>query len=607
LKAWALQILGGNTNFSVEWFGSCVYRGYRIPKRYRRLFMSLVDTMLQCESPGRLRSLRRQLRLYLSALNIYQVVIGPYSPDCLKQIRGAFALPANISPEQDLRYKSCLRLATYAILKNLPSKADKLRPTGQTVAIAPGRNGSWKQFVSSQIFTVLADWTSDDYGKLLTPSRLLLKPSVSYQGNLTFIGEEGGKTRMILVGDPFIQTQLRPLQRALLDILKEVPTDCTFCQGDGVRFIEQAYREHKKLYSVDLSDATWNFPSSLQDYVLSLLGVKRKVRKLIFSTPVYDPINQKIQLVEKGQAMGLGPSFPLFSLTHNLVLLALCKIIGISPIDSYRVLGDDVFMTDSRLYLSYLDFLRAYEVPISKNKTLVSSVLGEFAGKVIFRGVDITPIRWKKLSWNSLPTLYLDYISVLGRKKITLLFGKGARISLSILGPLSKKVGGLNLTIPKDTASPRVKSLRCGVLESILRGEISDKSSGVHKIHNSTVEIQSLFKSLFTPDVLRTLDTLLVDDSIYQTEYGILPSLSPNPARTLTQLGYKLNLIPERIIFSLDEGFKLRFRRSKRTDWKAYQIEVLNFNLEEIREKEKQTNAKAATEAEPSVLRDFFC
>lgn len=605
LKAWALQLIAGNCNFSQEWFKSSVYCGYRIPTRYRELFRYLVCILIRVKhDSGQLPSYRRSLKLILSALNIYYTVNGPYEPDKRKQVRVALS-PAPELPQVEVdRYKQLLRLACYAVPGRLSSKLTDLGPTGQTVALAPGKNGSWGEFVSTYLFTALAKWDqTDSWSDLLTPDRFKLHPSVTFQGNLTFLGESGGKTRMVLVGNPLLQSQLLGLKRQLLDILRKFPTDLTFRQEEGVAFIKSSMQKRKTIFSVDLSDATWNFPSSLQEHVLCCLGVNRKVRDLVFRTPVFDPLSKKLHLVVKGQAMGLGPSFPLFSLTHNLVLLALCKVCGEIPASTFRVLGDDVVITSESVHELYLEFLEKYSVPISISKTLSSKDVGEVSGKVIFMGCDITPIKWRELSWNSLPTLYWEYRNLLG-KNFTYLFCKKANISLAVIGPLPKKFGGLSLRFPSDS-TPKIKSLRCGILESLKEGLMFPAvSSGVRKVPNWNLESRSPFLSLLTPSVLRTLDKMLVNDSLMETPYGILPSLSPTPTKVLSQLGISINLIPEREVFEWEQAFRFRFKRSKRIDWNNILAELSG--LEVISDKKTTEQSIQTDEDEQEIIQSFF-
>lgn len=605
LKAWALQILSGNRDFKVEWFRPSVYRGFIVPRKYRELFTQIVDIRLLLEKDStRIGYLARKITFLLSAINIYYVVMGPDQRDAKKQISVATSEPPKLTESVEGKYKTLLRLLCYSI-EGTPPKLGKLQPVGSSVAIAPGRNGTWKQFVASTLFQKLVNWQSDGFSELIPDLNLSPTP---FQGNLTVLGEEGGKTRLVLVGDPFLQAQLKPVQGYLLNILKQIPTDCTFDQTKGVTFLmESTKRGDKPMYSVDLKDATWNFPASLQRYVLKRLGFPRKVIDKIFSLPVFDPFTRSEKGITRGQAMGLGPSFPLFSLTHNLILSGFCNMVGENPSETFRVLGDDVIINSKPVLDRYLQFLKEYEVPISQNKTFVSPSMGEFGGQVMLYGRNITPIKWKALRWNSTTTLYWKYRTIFTSSTLLKLADHSGRIALAVYGPLSQRIGGLGLQLP-ESKSHKVNQLRCGILESILEGQFNDPSTGVHKIPNWNLEIRSSFRALFTPRVLRLLDTLLVDDSIYRTEWGLLPSLSPNPTRTLTCLGIKRNLIPERVIFRLDEGFRARFRRSKRTDWKDLQI--LALEKEGYRDSEKsQKDEDSPVEPKvqrPKVYTEFF-
>jgi hypothetical protein len=537
-------------------------------------------------SPRKANGFGRSLRVILSLLNLHHSVKGPYKPDMVKQVAAATADVVTPEKARFDFWKAGLGLACYAINKKLSSNLGPLLPTGQQTAPRPGFNCSWAEFVSTDAFQLLAG-----FDHKLTPQKLARKKfltSGSFMGNLTFIGETGGKTRTILVAHPVLQCQLRYLKDQLLELLRSIPTDTMWDQNRGVEFIKEAQRVGKTIYSVDLKDATWNFPRSLQEEVLRKLGVKEKVRDIMFRTLVYDPLSKSLRKVEKGQAMGLGPSFPLFSLTHNLVLLFICKWLGRVPIDSFRILGDDVVITDSSVYELYLQFLMDFGVPVSKNKSFISLILGEFAGRIIWRGIDITPIKWKWLDWNSISSLYWSYRS-LGIRLSLLMRSKKAWVSLNVLGPLPKRFGGLSLKASDLFENQSINRLRVGVLESIEEGLTGKQSAfGVHKISNQDKQLDvGPFDPLVDYDALKALDTLLVDDSIYHTAYGILPLLSPNPSKTLSQLGISMNLIPLRKEFELEEGFRFRFRRAKSTDWKLKlsSLDSLEVSLDIVKEK----------------------
>lgn len=604
LKSWALQILSGKKDFKVEWFRSEVYLGYTIPKRYKRVFRHLVEIQsLVNLKPELARTFVRDLTMLLSILNLYHIVRGPYRPDMVKQV--ASATQKEVIPQKVSFWKEGLRLACYAVTRKLPSNLGQLRPTGQTLSLKPGSNGTWGAFVAREAFLLLAGFDHELTIDKLKRRLKYLTPT-NHMGNLTFLGETGGKTRTVLVANPILQSQLSVLKDALLDLLRFIPTDTLWDQSRGVEFLKKALQSGQTVYSVDLKDATWNFPRLLQEELLSKLGVKRKVRDLLFRTLVYNPLDKKSYLVEKGQAMGLGPSFPLFSLTHNLILLFMCKWLGLSPVDSYRVLGDDLVFTSKRLYQLYLEFADDFQIPISLNKTFVSQTLGEFAGQICWRGFNITPIKWKMLDWNSISTLYWRYRSISTRIAKFMMHGKKAVISLLVLGPLPRWCGGLNLRendLPKATRS--VNQLRCGVLESFREGLITERvSSGVTKIPNFLNPMDvGVFDPLVTPDALRALDTLLVNDSFMKTRWGVLPSLCPNPSKFLSQVGISMNLIPLREFFSLEKGFRMRFRRSKLCDWNTL-INLLSTEVSLV-DKDKVQSPDSAEEDQP-VVTSFF-
>jgi hypothetical protein len=76
--------------------------------------------------------------------------------------------------------------------------------------------------------------------------------------------------------------------------------------------------------------------------------------------------------------MGLYGSFALFALTHNLLLAAL----GGTP-DQYRILGDDIVISDGTLAERYISWLSEQGVPVSWHKSLLGAEVAEFAGWLI--------------------------------------------------------------------------------------------------------------------------------------------------------------------------------------------------------------------------------
>lgn len=606
LKAWAIKLISGENRYKEDWFSCSLYLGYKIPSKYKELFQLLV-IVLERDKVRPSYHNKIMIRKILSVLNLHHTVFGPYKPDVVNQVNAALQQP--VIPEHHKLWVKTLRIACRALGISLRSKPMGLSPTGQSVAIRPGINGSWLEFVSQ---TFPDDWIESKLGPNFgfetnlgsSYPRPRVKPRGAWQGNLTVIGESGGKTRLVMVGNPLVQQKLTALKRELLELNRCIPTDCTFDQSSGHKFIVQKQSEGVKLFCTDLKDCTWNLPGSLQREILVQLGCMSELVNLMFTSLVHNPLDGKLHPIEKGQAMGLGPSFPLFSLLHNLILWCCCRIEGVSPVNTFRVLGDDVVISHEGVYRLYLSFLHDYQVPISSQKSLNSSVCGEFAGKLFFKGVDITPIKWRWLSWNSLSQLYWTYRSLWGMRAHTLLRSGKDRISLSVLGPIPKRFGGLNLRVSGLINSPRVDLLRKGLLEGIIERRNRGDSSGVVSIPNRKVKkpVQ------LGPDGLRKLDSYLNSDLHLRTEWGLLPQLTPNPMNFLNQVGITIRGLPVREEFDPNRGYYLRFRRSKEKSpsWKSVLHSLLNEEVTLETNQEIEDISKVLSQEERDGIRHFF-
>jgi hypothetical protein len=76
---------------------------------------------------------------------------------------------------------------------------------------------------------------------------------------LARVDDKEGKTRVIAILDYFSQSCLKPLHEYLFKVLKKIPQDRTFSQGD----FENIINNSKWFYSVDLTSATDRFPIEL--------------------------------------------------------------------------------------------------------------------------------------------------------------------------------------------------------------------------------------------------------------------------------------------------------------------------------------------------------
>lgn len=81
---------------------------------------------------------------------------------------------------------------------------------------------------------------------------------------LARVDDKEMKTRVIAILDYFSQSALKPLHEYLFNVLRKIPQDRTFLQGD----FEYLINNSKEFYSVDLTAATDRFPIDFIKMVL---------------------------------------------------------------------------------------------------------------------------------------------------------------------------------------------------------------------------------------------------------------------------------------------------------------------------------------------------
>jgi len=224
-----------------------------------------------------------------------------------------------------------------------------------------------------------------------------------YVGSLGFIQEPGLKLRVVANPIRVGQSILDPLKEILLDTLRGVEADCTFDQEKGIRQVQRWLQQKNTIvYSVDLSDATNLFPWHYQSVVMDIVLEKNKPKdrnganriqllsemmklfvKGVWSSPHGD------KKFTRGQPLGLGPSFPLFALSHH----ALLQECGAKPGD-YVILGDDICISNTQVYIEYRKMLLLLGCKVQEEKCLTSSRVAEFGGKVITTNSVTSKYKW---------------------------------------------------------------------------------------------------------------------------------------------------------------------------------------------------------------------
>lgn len=209
-------------------------------------------------------------------------------------------------------------------------------------------------------------------------------------GKLTFLAEKGAKCRTIAVPNAWIQLLMEPLHSVLDNIVRRLPESAVHDQNKGAFFMKDQLGLGHELWCFDLSSATDLFPLALQRAVLRGLNLDEYGEALEEMTSYWEVHQgQEINLprhvdYKSGQPMGMYGSFPLFHLTHYILLKWIEEVCsrqnGSEIRNSFRVLGDDVIIVNKSAAQIYEKIMILLEVPISPTKSINSKLVGEFAG-----------------------------------------------------------------------------------------------------------------------------------------------------------------------------------------------------------------------------------
>ena len=251
-------------------------------------------------------------------------------------------------------------------------------------------------------------------------------------GKIGLIQERGMKLRAVANPLRIFQHALYPLGAWLFETLKELPSDCTFDQQRGVDYASDCLREGKTIYAYDLSNATDSFPLDYQIRLLKAyvrqsaerreldkhgvgllwrsIALLSDVARGRWSSPGLSPWLNNRELIQwtKGQPLGLYPSFASFALAHNVLLLGIEADLGLS--NTFRILGDDIIISNDSVARVYVETLARFKCEISEGKTLVSNQLTEFAGAIIGTAGVVKQRKWQPWSLKN----FLGPVEVLG-------------------------------------------------------------------------------------------------------------------------------------------------------------------------------------------------
>jgi len=314
-------------------------------------------------------------------------------------------------------------------------------------------------------------------------------PSDIVAGNVSFIQDSGYKLRHIFVTNELLQVASLPLQRFLMDELRHLPQDATYDQDAGVRRVQSHLQSGKTAYCFDLQKCSDNLPRIFQiqlfrhlgmderwvQWFQDITGARWELRDRLPPVPLKSKGPKAgfvirpdmhhgrrdysaFMRVTVGQQLGFGPSFPSFALLHHSIVRGLIRLLQVEgdtlklgfsvrqdddpPFDpptlaDYVLLGDDFAAFNLWLGRAYQLFMRTSGVPISQSKTIISSSIAEFAGRIITPNKIIATYKWKGRCSD---TSFLDIAKALGPRSLDL-FRPRQRFIASLVGWMPEPFG----------------------------------------------------------------------------------------------------------------------------------------------------------------------
>jgi len=322
-------------------------------------------------------------------------------------------------------------------------------------------------------------------------------------GKIAFIQEPGYKLRYVASPYRVFQEALRPLGNFLYGVARGLYWDCTHDQTKAFKPVQDALARGITVHSVDLTSATDMFPLELQIAVVrALVGPKN-----------YDYIDLWKMLAQgswtsqfgelrwnKGQPLGMFPSFAAFTITHGILLWYLNG--GVHD-GQFYVLGDDVVILDDKLHEKYMECLDRIGCPHSVAKTVSSDGLAEFAGKLITSEWVIPSYKWRAVSDDN----FIDLCKALGPRSRRLLRPRQRKI-FDMVKHVMEPIG-LNFSYPGSNYLDMMKNtLSCPFYapEEAVLGSLMGLRQRVHKnLHSHALPLLRTNQGEIL-DILRTFD-----------------------------------------------------------------------------------------------------
>jgi len=233
-------------------------------------------------------------------------------------------------------------------------------------------------------------------------------------GTLGFTPEPGGKTRCFAAPSIALRWATYPLLVISREVLRKVPEDCTFNQKHMESFLLKCAKERLTMYSIDQSQATDRFPLEILLESSKLLGIpSHAVDAFGIISRMYYRVPRELHRYlpptiswKTGQPLGVYPSFNMYALAHHMLVRGLFRRLNRPPM--YRILGDDIVISDDIVAKAYIELMEMIGVEINRSKSYVSNTYSEGAGFRVSCDVSLAPGRFPEVTSDNYQSFILD-------------------------------------------------------------------------------------------------------------------------------------------------------------------------------------------------------
>jgi hypothetical protein len=266
---------------------------------------------------------------------------------------------------------------------------------------------------------VVQEKLNDDY-----PMRTKIPAREStIHSKLTQFPEKAGKTRTIAVVDYYSQRALKPLHESLMGLLRSLVSDGTYSHQNVGKYAKQKTKEKSFIYCADLTAFTDRFPSEIQKVLLFELLDDNQLSQALWTllaertfTVAWsgDKVNYSC-----GQPMGAYASWALCSLAHHLLVEYAGYMAGFKSTKYlYKLIGDDVIITEPETAQNYIQLITALGVEINQSKTVQSPINSNYSGaevakQLYLNGRTLTPLTPGFVLDLGKPQMFNTYVGIL--------------------------------------------------------------------------------------------------------------------------------------------------------------------------------------------------